>query len=291
MSENWTILKLIKWTTDYLLGKGVATPRLDAELLLAHVLEMDRTHLYMNFDKAVIKTELSAFRELVKRRAKREPLQYITGCQEFWSKKLMVDPFVLIPRPETELLVEEGIREVGRSFAEEDTIEILDVGTGSGALAIALASEFKNAGVTAVENSHKAVIMARKNIEAQFPPLAVTVTEGDLFEKLGDKSFHMIVSNPPYIPTGELESLQPEVRDYEPVSALDGGVDGLDYFRRIIPGSLDHLKPGGWLMLEHGEGQSDEVQEIFNSTGSYEPIEAVRDLSGIFRVVKGRRAL
>lgn len=288
MTENWTTLKLIKWTTDYFVEKRVDTPRLDAELLLAHVFQMDRTHLYMNFDKPVLKTELSAFKKLLKRRAKGEPVQYIIGYQEFWSVKMMVDPSVLIPRPDTELLVEEGIKELNRSFSQTDMIEILDIGTGSGALAIAFATELKKAHVTAVDKSHKAVIMAEKNIEKQALSSAITLTEGDLFDKLGGKTFHLILSNPPYIPTGELSELQPEIRDYEPLSALDGGIDGLDYFKIIIPDSDDYLKSGGWLMVEHGEGQSEQVQDIFKKSGFYESIEAVKDLSGIYRVVKGR---
>ncbi len=288
MTANWTILKLIRWTSDYFAGKGVGTPRLDAELLLAHVLEMDRTHLYMNFDKPVLKTELSAFKELVKRRAKGEPLQYITGCQEFWSVKIMVDPSVLIPRPDTELLVEEGIREINKSFAKEEFVEILDMGTGSGALAIAFAAELKKARITAVDKSKKAVMTAEKNIEAHALSSNITVLEGDLFGGQADKTFHLIVSNPPYIPTGKLDDLQTEIKDYEPLSALDGGEDGLDYYRIIVPDSRGHLKSGGWLMVEHGEGQSEEVRDIFKKTGYYESIEALKDLSGIYRVVKGR---
>ena len=287
MAENWTILKLIKWTTNYFSGKSINTPRLDAELLLAKILNMDRTRLYMNFDKPVLKTELSAFKELVKRRAKGEPVQYIIGYQEFWSIKMMVDPSVLIPRPDTELLVEEGTKEISRSFAKEELIEILDIGTGSGALAIAFATVLKNAHVTAVDKSDKAVMMAKKNIENHCLSSAITLLEGDLFDKLAEKTFHLILSNPPYIPTKQLDNLQPEIKNYEPLSALDGGVDGLDYFKIIIPDSYDHIKSGGWLMVEHGEGQSEQVQDIFKKSGFYESIEAVKDLSGIYRVVKG----
>lgn len=289
MPEQWTILKLIKWTADYLSKKGINTARLDAELMLAYLLKTDRTRLYMNFDQPLNKDELTNFKKLLERRAKHEPLQYITGCQEFWSLPFRVSPSVLIPRPETELLVEEGIRELGKNFPEDESIEILDIGTGSGALAAALASEIKGAKVTGVDISHEAAKIARENIEANNLSPSVSILEGDLFEPVKDKNFHLIVSNPPYIPHGDLESLQPEVAGFEPLSALDGGGDGLDYYRRIIPESLRHLIPGGWLMLEHGIGQSGEIISIFKERDAFTDIESINDLAGIDRVVKGRR--
>jgi len=289
MPEQWTILKLIRWTADYLSKKGIDTARLDAELLLAHLLKTDRTRLYMNFDQPLNKDELTNFKKLLERRAKHEPLQYITGCQEFWSLPFKVSPSVLIPRPETELLVEESMRELGKSFPGNESIEILDVGTGSGALAAALASEIKGAKVTGVDISHEAAKIARENIEANNLSPSVSILEGDLFKPVKDKSFHLIVSNPPYIPHGDMESLQPEVAGFEPLSALDGGDDGLDYYRRIIPESIKHLIPGGWLMLEHGMGQSGKIISIFKETAAFTEIESINDLAGIDRVVKGRR--
>ena len=289
MSEQWTILKLIKWTADYLSKKGIDTARLDAELMLAYLLKTDRTRLYMNFDQPLTKDELSNFKKLLERRAKHEPLQYITEHQEFWSLSFKVSPSVLIPRPETELLVEESIMELSKSFPEEESIEILDIGTGSGALAAALASELKGAHLTGVDISPEAARLARENIEANNLSSSVSILEGDLFEPVGDKSFHLIVSNPPYIPHGDLDSLQPEVAEFEPLSALDGGDDGLDYYRRIIPESLKYLIPGGWLMLEHGKGQSGDIISIFKERSAFTDIESINDLAGIDRVVKGRR--
>ena len=289
MPEQWTILKLIKWTADYLSKKGILSARLDAELMLAYLLKTDRTHLYMNFDQPLNKDELTSFKKLLERRAKHEPLQYITGFQEFWSLPFKVSPSVLIPRPETELLVEESIRELSKRFSKSDLIEILDIGTGSGALAAALASELKGAHVTGVDISPAAVKLAQENIKANDLSSSVSIMEGDLFEPVSDKQFNLIVSNPPYIPHSDINGLQPEVTRFEPLSALDGGDDGLDYYRRIIPESIKHLTPGGWLMLEHGIGQSGDIISIFKETDAFTDIASINDLAGIDRVVKGKR--
>ena len=286
--ESWTIGKLIKWTTAYLSEKGIDTPRLDGEILLAHILKTDRTHLYMNLDQPLNVNELAFFRELVKRRAKREPIQYITGRQEFWSLEFKVSPKILIPRPDTELLVEEGVRELSKTFPETARPEVLDIGTGSGALAAALAKELTGAKVTGTDISPEAVALARENIESNGLSANASILEGDLFLPVEGRKFHLIVSNPPYILHADLEGLQPEVSHYEPLSALDGGVDGLDYYRKIIPQAPRHLFPGGWLMVEHGEGQSEEVVKIFEDTAKFENIEEVKDLAGVLRVVKGK---
>ena len=290
MPEQWTILKLIKWTTDFFTEKGIDTPRLDSEVLLAHSLKMDRTHLYMNFDKPLNENELAAFRELIKRRANHEPVQYITGHQEFWSMEFKVSPSVLIPRPETELLVEEGSNALKKSFPENNSLDILDIGTGSGALTAALAKEVSGSHVTGVDISPDAISLARENVETNGLSSSVTILEGDLFNPVEGKLFHLIVSNPPYIPKGDLEGLQPEVSKFEPLSALDGGEDGLDYYRTIIPEAPKHLISDGWLMVEHGEGQSEAIIELFNQSGQFEKVTALKDLAGIYRVVKGRKA-
>ena len=283
---KWTVLTMIKWTTEYLTEKGIDTARLDGELLLSHMLGMDRTHLYMNFDQPLTKEELAKFRELVKRRGNREPLQYITAEQEFWSMPFKVAPGVLIPRPETELLVEEGVKSLKSTFTEK--VNILDVGTGSGALAAALAKEVKDSKVTAVDFSKEALALATENIELNELSDSVTLLEGDLFEPVEGKRFHLIVSNPPYIPKNEIEKLQPEVSKYEPASALDGGADGLDFYRKIIPEAINHLEPQGWLMVEHGAEQSGDIVDIFKKAGRFNQIEALQDLAGLFRIVKGQ---
>lgn len=287
----WTVLKLIKWTADYLTRKGIRTARLDGELLLAQLLGLDRTELYMNFDQPLTSEELARFRILVKRRANREPLQYITGIQEFWSMPFRVSPQVLIPRPETELLVEEGIEALNGTFPHctHTQLYILDIGTGSGAIAAALAKEVKGSSVIGVDMSEGALALARENIEINDLSSSITLFQGNLFEPVGRQHFHLIVSNPPYIPHSEMKDLQPEVSQYEPASALDGGIDGLDYFRELIPKAIDYLLPDGWLMLEHGMGQAEVLIAIFEKTGDYTGVESVRDLAGIDRVVKGQK--
>ena len=287
MEERWTVLKLIEWTKGYLDKKGVATARLDGELLLAHILATDRTHLYMNFDQPLTEQELTDFKALLQRRAEHEPLQYITGEQEFWSIPFRVNPSVLIPRPETELLVEEGARALCRNFPDK-ALKVLDIGTGSGALAAALASELEGAAVTGVDISKDAITMARENIERNGLSSKVNILEGDLFGPVAGTKFHLIVSNPPYIPKGDLATLQPEVKDFEPLSALDGGEDGLDYYRQIIPAAPGFLVPGGWLMFEHGAGQSGDIVRLFEKTGCFEEITSVNDYAGLDRLVKGR---
>ncbi len=286
---TWSVLKLIKWTAGYLSEKGISTARLDGELLLAHLLGMDRTHLYMNFDQPLTKEELVAFKSLVKRRGNREPLQYITERQEFWSMPFKVSPNVLIPRPETELLVEEAIKAIKATFPQDDSLNLLDIGTGSGALAAALAKEIKSASIIGVDISDEAIALARENIEFNDLSSSVTLLQGDLFKPVGEKRFHLIVSNPPYIPHHELKGLQPEVSQYEPLSALDGGEDGLDYYRELIPKAPEYLMPEGWLMVEHGMGQAEEIIALFEETGSFTKIENVNDLAGIDRVVIGKR--
>ena len=289
MKETWTILKLINWTTDYLSKKGVETARLDGELLLAHLLGTDRTRLYMNFDQPLTETELARFRELVQRRAKREPLQYITGCQEFWSMPFKVSPAVLIPRPETELLVEEGVKEVKTAFPGKKPLKILDIGTGSGAVAAALAKEIEEAAVTGIDFSTEAVTIARENMKMNGLSSSVTIVEGHLFEPVENEKFHLVVSNPPYIPHDDLKTLQPEVSDFEPITALDGGEDGLDFYRKIIPEAPDYLVKGGWLIMEHGIGQSLDIIEMLNETGAFDKISSLKDYAGIDRVIKGRK--
>lgn len=287
MEERWTILRLIEWTKDYLGNKGISTARLDGEVILAQVLGTDRTHLYMNFDQPLTEKELTSFKTLLQRRARHEPLQYITGEQEFWSMPFSVSPCVLIPRPETELLVEEGAKALCRDFSGE-TLKVLDIGTGSGALAAALASELGEAAVIAVDISKDALTIARENIERNGLSASVTILEGDLFTPVAGTKFHLIVSNPPYIPKCDLASLQREVKDFEPLAALDGGEDGLDYYRQIIPLAPNFLLPGGWLMFEHGAGQYADIIELFEKTDSFEEITSVKDYAGLDRLVKGK---
>ena len=223
--------------------------------------------------------ELAAYRALVARRAKREPLQYLLGSQEFYGLDFLVSPAVLIPRHDTEVLVEEALRRAPAAGS------ILDIGVGSGCIAVALAKALLEADVRGVEKSSEALALAQKNIERH--AVRVTLFEGSLFEPFPGERFDLIVSNPPYIPSADLDSLQPEVRDFEPRAALDGGADGLAFYRQIVPEAPAHLDPGGWLMVEVGIGQAEAVTALFASAG-FRDIFTAKDPSLIDRVVGGR---
>lgn len=279
--ETWTVLKVLNWTKGYLAEKGVENARLEAEWLLCATTGMDRVGLYVNFEKPLTDAELAAYRALVTRRAKREPLQYLLGSQEFCGLDFLVSPAVLIPRHDTEVLVEEALRRAPASAS------ILDIGVGSGCIAVALARSLPTADVRGVEKSADALALAQQNIDRL--GVRVTLFEGSLFEPFAGERFDLIVSNPPYIPTADLATLQPEVRDYEPMGALDGGADGLDYCRTIIPAAPEHLTPGGWLLVEIGIGQAEAVGEMFTRAG-FTDIFTAKDPALIDRVVGGRVA-
>jgi len=283
LSEAWTVLKLLRWTADYFAGRGVDAPRLDAELLLAETLGLDRVGLYVNFERPLQADELAAFRERVRRRAVREPLAYILGRAEFWSLSLLVTPAVLIPRPETELLVEQALPRLG-----DGPRQVLDIGTGSGALAIALAHERPECSVTAIDRSTAALAVAADNCRINGVADRIVLADGDL-AALPPGPFDLIVANPPYIPSGELAALMPEVRDYEPRLALDGGADGLAAYRAITAQAAGVLAPGGWLLMEVGFDQAAAVRALCAAAGLAELFVA-RDLAGIERVVGGRKS-
>jgi len=249
--------------------------------LLAATLGLDRVGLYVNFERPLQADELAAYRERVRRRAGREPLAYILGQAEFWSLPLKVTPEVLIPRPETELLVEEALpRLSGRQ-------QVLDVGTGSGALAIALAHERQELLVTAIDVSPAALAVAADNARSNGVAERIRFAQHDLGQ-LPPGPFDLVVANPPYVPSGELAALMPEVRDFEPQLALDGGIDGLDAYRALARQAGAVLTAAGWLLVEVGSGQAPAVQELFAGAGLKE-ILVSRDLAGIERVVGGRR--
>ena len=279
-TETWTVLNILAWTKNYLAGKGVENARLESEWLLSAALGLDRVGLYVNFDKPLTETELAVYRGMIARRARREPLQYILGSQEFMELDFEVSPAALIPRCDTETLVEEAIK---RGLGVN---RILDIGVGSGCIAVTLALKLPGSQVCGVEQSADALTLAKRN--AAKHGVNVTLVQGSLFEPFNGVCFDMIVSNPPYIPTGEFDSLQPEVRDFEPREALDGGVDGLDFYRSIIPDATDHLNPGGWLLFETGIGQAKRVLELFTQTGRFEELFTAKDPAGIDRVVGGR---
>jgi len=280
--EKWTVLKILNWTKGYLAEKGVENPRLEAEWMLCEALSLDRVGLYLNFDKPLNDAELAAFRGMVQRRAKREPLQYILGSQEFMGLDFQVTPAVLIPRHDTEVLVTEAVQR-GAGIRS-----ILDIGTGSGCVAVALAKSLPEAEVSSVDVSVEALAVARDNAEKN--QVAVRFFHGSLFEPLAGRRFDMIVSNPPYIPAAEIATLQQEVRGFEPLGALDGGADGLDFYRSIVSGAPEHLTPGGWLLFEVGAGQAPQVLELLRAGGFQVDCFSQTDPAGIERVVGGRLA-
>ena len=282
MTEKWDVLKVLNWTKGYLAEKGVENPRLEAEWMLCEALSLDRVGLYMNFDKPLSEEELKAYRGMVARRGKREPLQYILGSQEFMGLDFLVTPAVLIPRHDTEVLVSEAVKRGAASRS------ILDIGTGSGCVAIALAKALPEAEISSVDISEDALAVARGNAEKN--GVAVQFFQGSLFEPFAGRRFDMIVSNPPYIPAGELATLQQEVRGFEPLGALDGGADGLDFYRAITARAPDHLTAGGLLAFEVGAGQAADVMEILHSGGFSMECFTETDPAGIERVVGGRLA-
>jgi release factor glutamine methyltransferase len=278
--ETWTVLKVLNWTKGYLAEKGVENARLEAEWLLCAALDVDRVGVYLNFDKPLSPAELASVRAMVARRARREPLQYILGNQEFMGFEFEVSPSVLIPRYDTGILVEEAVKRCSGAK------RILDIGVGSGCIAIALAAALSEAEVFGVEKSREALDLAAKN--AKRNGTAVRLFEGSLFEPVQDLTFDLIVSNPPYIPSGDIAGLQPEVRDFEPVEALDGGLDGLDFYRTIIPMAPDYLNADGWLMFEVGINQASQVLRMLEDSACYGELFSARDAGGIERVVGGR---
>lgn len=277
--EIWTTLKVLNWTKGYLAEKGIENARLEAEWLLCEVLALDRVGLYLNFDKPLQENELAAYRAMVSRRAQREPLQHILGNQEFMGLEFKTTPAALIPRNDTEILIHEALRVAG------DARRILDIGAGSGCVAIALAKSLPEAAVVSVDISPAAIALAIDN--ATLNSVSVDFRSGSLFEPVVGEKFNLIVSNPPYIPSGDIHGLQPEVRDYEPRLALDGGADGLDFYRQIIAVAPTHLFSDGWLLVETGIGQAGMVRELFTHAG-FSAIYTAEDTVGIDRVVGGR---
>ena len=242
--------------------KGVESPRLQTELLLAHVLKLPRMKLYLNFERALTDAETDAMRELVRRRSLREPLQHITGTAPFAAWEMTVNRHVLVPRPETELLAEAGWQFLSALNSQPATA--LDFGTGTGCIAIALAAKCPTAHVTALDVSTEALAVARQNAERNGVMGRIEFVESDGFKAVtADRRFNLIISNPPYIPSAEITTLQPEVRDFDPHSALDGGADGLDFYRQLAVEAPNWLAPGGKLMVEFGDGQAPALEKLF----------------------------
>jgi release factor glutamine methyltransferase len=267
-----TVLEAIQKSTDFLAKRGVESPRLQTELLLAHLLKMPRMKLYLNFDRALSDAETDALRELVKRRGLREPLQHITGSVSFCGFEIAVNRNALVPRPETEILADLG----WNYLTPINSPTALDLGTGTGCIAIALAAKSPNAKITAADISPDALALAKENATKNNVTERIIFFRGDGFAALpNDTQFDLIISNPPYIPTAEIETLQSEVRDFDPRGALDGGADGLDFYRMLASQAKSFLKPGGKIMLEFGDGQAPAIRKIFENEKWI--VEAVKD--------------
>jgi release factor glutamine methyltransferase len=278
-------VEMIRWTAEYLAGKGVHNARLNAELLLAGMLGLKRLDLYLQFDRPLLPEELAEYRERLRRRARREPLQYIDGTAAFRDLVLKVDRRVLIPRPETERLVQEVLDwAAGRT-----DLHAVDVGTGSGAIALALATEGPFARVVATDASGQALAAARENHQFVCPQAPVEFCTGDLLEPLRGQRFDTVVSNPPYIGDEESPSLDTEVRDWEPASALFAGRGGLDVIRRLVPQAAGALNPGGLLAMEIGAAQGAAVSRIIEETNAFGTPRVRPDLAGRDRFVLAER--
>lgn len=281
---EWTIGSLVKWATDDFRSRGIENPRLDAELIVAHVLGIDRTKVIIESLRPLEGAELAKLRELVKRRRSHEPIAYLRGTREFYGLSFKVDSRVLIPRPDTEALVETALV---RSANVSLSMRLLDLCTGSGCVAIAIARQRPTGKVTATDISPDALSVARENAY-RLGAYNVAFARGDLFEAVPNQRFDVITANPPYIASAEIPGLMADVRDFEPRLALDGGADGLDFVRRILDGAPAHLEKDGVLAMEIGAGEAAATAALFEERG-FRGIEIARDYAKIERVVSGIR--
>lgn len=279
--QNWTVKELLEWTSNYFREKNINEARLEAEIMLARALGKDRVYLYANYDAPVNQDERSVFREFIKRRVRKEPLAYITGTREFMSLEFKVNPAVLIPRPESEILVEKAI-----DLFKDQPCTICDIGTGSGALAISLAHYLPLARVFATDISRQALDTARDN--AASLQVEVEFLEGDLLSPFLDKEncFDLIVANLPYIPLEEYHTLDSGVKSYEPQTALLAPGDGLDIYRRLLPQAYTVLKEGAYLFIEIGWQQGEKAIQMMNN---FAEVQIIKDLAGFDRVVMARK--
>ncbi len=288
----WTILKILEWTTSYFKSHSIDSPRTTAEILLAHALGLRRIELYIRYDQPLSPEELAGFKASIKRRIKREPTAYIVGSKEFWSMELAVTEDVLIPRPETECLVERTVERLPVSVpGQGEPLNILELGTGSGAIVLALSAERPGHRYFASDRSTKALRVACGNAERHAMADRIRFFAGNWFDSLRPCLFFfdMILSNPPYIKTCVIEELEPEVKDFEPFGALDGGKDGLESLGHIIDRAPLFLKLGGHLILEIGHDQGQGVLSKAETVGFYESAQIFKDYGGYDRVAVLRK--
>ncbi|HEV8604369.1 MAG TPA: peptide chain release factor N(5)-glutamine methyltransferase [Tepidisphaeraceae bacterium] len=291
--ETWTVRRLLEWTTPFFTRKEVDSPRLSAELLLAHILKVPRIKLYTDYERILSEPDLARYRALVQRAAEHEPIAYLTGVAHFFNLEFEVNKDVLIPRSDTETLVE-NVLQLVRNQPGLEAPRILDLCTGSGCVAIALARRLKHATVIATDLSPAAVAVAKRNAERLGVADRVFLEEGDLFAALEGKvdaqPFALIVANPPYIATGQMTSLPRNVREYEPLSALDGGLDGLVVHRKILAGAAERLISGGRLFLEIAFDQGPQAMEMIRQFPAFDEPRILKDFGGRDRVLTARRS-
>lgn len=282
-TKIWHVLELLDWTTSYFQKHNIPNPRLDAEVLLGHLLKKSRLQLYLHFDMPVFQEDLTVLRGLIKERIARKPISYLINHKEFMSLDFYVDERVLIPRPETEFIVETILKR------NEDTPQrVLEIGTGSGVIATTLAVNLPDWEIVATDISKDALLVAEKNCDSHECTEKITFLHGDLFEPINTLQtsiFNWIVSNPPYIMTCERDTLSPDVRDYEPHIALFAGEDGLTVIRRLIIEAPNYLHPDGKLIIEIGDKQAEQVRELLEKQPKFKDYQFIRDYAGIERIV------
>lgn len=282
--EIWTIGKILNWTSEYFQKNNIDSPRLDAEVLLSHVLKKQRIYLYVHFDQPLNSEELAAYRECIKKRVRRMPVAYIIGSREFMGLDFKVTEATLIPRPDTEILVEAAIERLKQMGDVE--LRIADIGTGSGAICLSLLHYVENLTAVTVDISEAAIEVAKENAKDLGVAERIEFLRGDLVSPLQNKGkFNAILSNPPYIPKRVIEGLEPEVRGYEPMSALDGGADGLDFYRRLLSSAGNFLADGGFLAVEIGIDQAEALRQMAQRNLIWKRVEVLKDLAGIERCV------
>ncbi len=299
LDKQYTVSEILDKVTSYLKRRGIPEPRIDAEVLLAHVLEIERLEIYLNFDSRVTEKDLSAYKKLIERKVRREPVAFIVGYKEFMGLKFFLNKDVLIPRPETEILVEkviEKVRNIGKSrnygYRRDNSLTIVDLCTGSGNIAISLARNIASCKIYATDISKGAIQVARKNAKFHNVEGRVEFLLGDLFsplEKLNSNlAVDFVVSNPPYVKSKDLVLLSPEIKK-EPLSALEGGNEGLNFYQRIIPEALKYLVGSGYLIMEIGDYQGKAVMNLIKKEKQFYPPQLVKDYAGLDRVVVAQK--
>jgi len=282
-SRTWTIRDVLDWATQDFAGRGIVSPRLDAELLVAKALETDRVGLYLDLNRPLVDQERSAIRPLVARRREREPVAYILGHRDFYGRRFKVTPDVLIPRPDTETLVDHALE----CIPEDAASRVLDVGTGSGAVAVTIAAERPLALVTATDISEAALKVASENAKQLEVANRIRFEHANLLS--GVEQYDVIVSNPPYIAQSEMAALQAEIREHEPIAALEAGEDGLDVVRALLSASEPATASGAQMLIEIGATQAVSVVAFAAEHTAWQPVAVYPDLNRIERVVHLRR--